>query len=101
MQALTRDEEREAARGRLISAYSQLIQQLPFVEAVYIDSRAGLTIYTVYRGNLHDIEDRLYRAESEARKQAPRTGTMFRVLDGSQGDVSGLPHSAQRIYSRG
>lgn len=102
MQALTRDEEREAARGHLVSAYCQLIQHLSFVDAVYIDSRAGLTIYTVYRGKPRDVEDRLYHAESEARKQVRRTGAMFRLLDGSQGDVlAGLPRSAQRVYSRG
>jgi len=60
-----------------------------------------LTIYTVYRGKLSDVEDMLYRAESEARKYAPHTGTMFRLLDGSTGvDTAGLPRSAQRVYSR-
>ena len=102
MQALTRDEEREIARSLLISVYYQLAQELPFVEAIYIDPGAGLTIYTVYVGDLSDIEDTLYRAESEARKHAPHTGTMFRLLDGSQGeDLAGLPRSAQRVFSRG
>jgi hypothetical protein len=101
IQAQTRDKEQELARGFLVSAYLQLVQDLPFVEAVFIDPSAGLTIYTIYRGELRDIEDSLYRAESEARKHAPKTGTMFRLLDGSHGgDLAGLPRSAQRVYSR-
>jgi hypothetical protein len=101
MQALTHDEEREATRGLLVSAYCQLVRDLPFVEAVYIDYGVGLTIYTVYRGELSAVEDTLYRAESEARKHAPHTGTMFRLLGASTGaDPAGLPRSAQRVYSR-
>jgi hypothetical protein len=102
MQALMGDEELASARGLLVSRYPQLVEHLPCVEAVYVDQRAGLTVYTVYRGELRAVEDSLYRAECEARRQAPQTGAMFRLLPDQEGeDVAGLPRSAQRIYSRG
>jgi hypothetical protein len=102
MQALMGDEELASARGLLVSTYRQLVEHLPCVEAVHVDQRAGLTVYTVYRGELRAVEDSLYRAESEARRQAPRTGTMFRLLSGREGeDVAGLPRSARYSYRRG
>jgi hypothetical protein len=66
-----------------------------------MDTTVGTTVYTVYEGALHDIEDQVYDAEQRAMGSIPGAVVRFRLLNGPRGDAKVLSPDAHCPYRRG
>lgn len=82
----------------LLSAYIKEVPALPFVEAVWADDVAGLTIYTVYRGDPDEIDTDLYLAYQRMYQMFPLAMADFRMVPVER--AGALPRSARRLFAR-
>jgi len=79
----------------LLFAY---IKEAPFVEAIYADDMAGLTIYTIYQGDPDEIDTDLYRTYQRTYQMFPEAVIDFRMVPSER--VESLPSSARRLFAR-
>jgi hypothetical protein len=63
-----------------VAKYVQAIGDFPFVERVLVDASEGLTIYTVYQGELSTIARRLFAGEAAVRRQIPGKRMRFETV---------------------
>lgn len=82
----------------VLSTYTKEAQALPFVDAVYADDVAGLTIYTVYRGDPDEIDTDLYGAYQRMYQMFPHAVIDFRMVPAER--TKALPQAARQLFRR-
>ncbi len=82
----------------VLSTYTKEAETLPFVDAVYADDVAGLTIYTLYRGDPDEIDTELYRAYQRVYQMFPHAVIDFRMVSSEQ--TESLPQAARQLFRR-
>ncbi len=99
MEQLHLDAEPMASSTRSMSAFleafTSTMRQLPCVQRVLADYSHGVTLYTVYAGDLDDIADEMFEAHGRVMDQYPDLTVDFRFLSNERPSENMLPPTAR------
>lgn len=75
--------------GAYVSAFASAMRRLPYVDRVLADYTHGVTLYTVYAGDLDDLADDMFEAQGQVMDQYPECTVDFRFVsvDGLTSDI--------------